>query len=109
MATTVSAATLEQVEAACRAGTFDLALLGWGLRPLAKLAAAEILRRFFPGITILDLCRGRSAIPGAEACNVQDPSDLLAAIALKLRDRKSRGSHPRRRLSLDRAAREEPS
>jgi len=89
----VSASTLEQVEAACQGGRFDLVLLGWTVRPAAKLSAAAIVRRFWPQALVLDLCRGKSVVAGAEACSAQDPSDLLATLAGKFNDKEWKGAN----------------
>ena len=77
----VSAATLEQVEAACRGGAFDLVLMGWSVAAAEKQASAELIRRYSPDAIILDWCRGKSHMPGAEVLVSNDPNQLLQRIA----------------------------
>ena len=81
----VSAANLQQVEAACREIQFDLVLLGWSVAQENKLAAARLVQRLLPAAIILDWARGKTRIRGATHFQSHDTDQLLQYIGKLLR------------------------
>lgn len=85
-----TAADFLQVEAACSADIFQLAIVDHTLAPKIKRAIAAVVREKRPGTVILELCQVSSEIPDADYLLIgSEPEALVKMVQRIARERKA--------------------
>ena len=94
----VTAFTVHEVERACSAETFDVALIGQGLPRGERLRARELLRTQCPTAKVLELYLARHGKALADADDwMEVPSDTPAELAQRVSALASRKRSRRRK------------
>jgi hypothetical protein len=75
------ALNFKEVEEACKARKFDLALVGHDIEAKIKRALGIKIREFCPVTPILEMCRYSPEIEGSTFAVTDSPAELLQAIA----------------------------
>jgi DNA-binding response OmpR family regulator len=70
-------------------GTFDVAVVGYAFEPDVTRAIAEVIRKYFPQIPIVELTREHADIPESISSS-QQPSKLIATVRAILGTKKAK-------------------
>jgi hypothetical protein len=81
----IPAGSLKEVEQACNAQSFDLALLSDSVDPKTKNAIGKMIRHFFPETPILQLGRTRPDICGNCFVTTDSRDEVLRSVSKILR------------------------